>query len=286
MTFRVISLSRKGNINSIPKADVGVATLWTTAYLLAKYNNCLKKMYLVQDFEPLFYPAGSLSGIIEHTYRLGFHHICNTPEVEKEVNRFSQQTMSFIPSVNTSIFKPGEKPKDYTQVVFYGRKNPRNGFFLGIEVLIKLKRKLGDKVRIISVGEDWTDTYPGYLDLGIECAGRLGSMEEVAKLYGESHFGLCFMMTPHPSYQPLEYIASGCIPLTNRTMYREHSEWLLEAERKCLELPMIPEVAADKIRRLINDTTLREGIYADMMRHRESLERQEPLKEIARYIRL
>ena len=56
-----IALDSPAKLAAIPPADIGVATLWTTAYVLARVSNCARKMYLIQDFEPLFYPAGSTS---------------------------------------------------------------------------------------------------------------------------------------------------------------------------------------------------------------------------------
>ena len=55
----------------LPPADCAICTLWTTAYVCARYQKVVAKFYLVQDFEPLFYPAGSVSAVIEQTYRFG-----------------------------------------------------------------------------------------------------------------------------------------------------------------------------------------------------------------------
>ena len=56
-------------------AHAVVATAWPTAYPV--YNDrCLgKRFYLVQDFEPWFYPMGALRVFAEDTYRMGFHAI-------------------------------------------------------------------------------------------------------------------------------------------------------------------------------------------------------------------
>ena len=37
-------------------ADIGIATQWSTAYPLRDLPGCYEKVYLVQDFEPAFYP--------------------------------------------------------------------------------------------------------------------------------------------------------------------------------------------------------------------------------------
>ena len=61
--------------NGMADAHAVVATSWQTAY--PAYNDrCRgKRFYLVQDFEPWFYPTGGLSGLAENTYRMNFHAI-------------------------------------------------------------------------------------------------------------------------------------------------------------------------------------------------------------------
>ena len=48
------------------------ATGWETAYVLLGSDAKGVRCYLVQDFEPLFSPAGSASLLAEGTYRFGF----------------------------------------------------------------------------------------------------------------------------------------------------------------------------------------------------------------------
>ena len=59
-------------------ADAAVATLSTTAYSIIRLRHVKARFYFVQDYEPLFYPAGTSYGLAEATYRLGFRGICNT----------------------------------------------------------------------------------------------------------------------------------------------------------------------------------------------------------------
>lgn len=76
--IEVRSLDSASAIEAIPPADYSVATLWTTAYTLLKVQNTGHKFYMIQDYEPLFYPAGSTSAQAELTYRFGFYGIANT----------------------------------------------------------------------------------------------------------------------------------------------------------------------------------------------------------------
>jgi hypothetical protein len=70
----------KADIRPVPEAvegyDACVATSWDTAHVLARRSNAsTHRFYFIQDFEPFFYPRGSLYSLAEDTYRFGFRHI-------------------------------------------------------------------------------------------------------------------------------------------------------------------------------------------------------------------
>lgn len=242
----------KDHLNDLPDSDIAFCTLWTTAYLLLKFNKTGRKFYLMQDFEPAFYQAGDVYGVIEQTYRFGFSCVANTPGVAERYLRYSDDVVAFLPGVDREVFyadlsKTG--PNKPFRLVFYGRpSNARNCFGLGALTLAALKRKLRDQVEIISVGENWKEA-----DYDLEGVvsnwGLLGSLQEVANLYRSADLGLVFMMTPHPSYQPLEYMACGCVVATNMN---EANQWFLTPQNALLLEP-IPEVAAQRIHDLLRD---------------------------------
>ncbi len=250
----VVVVHRRGRDRpaDLPASNVAVCTLWTTAYLLAKYNSTQAKYYLVQDFEPAFYPAGALYGAIEQTYRLGFSCLANTEGVASYCRRYTDDVVHFVPGVDRSIFKPDllrSEPLEPRRVVLYGRpSNARNCFALISEIAIRLKKRLGDRIIIQSVGEVWDPATYG-LDGVVENLGLLDSMEEVATLYRSSDLGMVFMMTPHPSYQPLEYMASGCVVATN---INPANGWLIRADN-ALSLEPVPGVAAERVENLLAD---------------------------------
>ena len=61
--------------NGMTDAHAVVATSWPTAYPVYSDDCRGKRFYLVQDFEPRFYPMGARSVLADHTYRMGFHAI-------------------------------------------------------------------------------------------------------------------------------------------------------------------------------------------------------------------
>lgn len=245
---------------TLPEADIGICTLWNTAYTLARYNKCHAKFYMMQDYEPMFYPGDSIYAAIEQTYRLGFYCIANTVGVGREYLRYSKWVCPFTPGIDKDQFSPSQesvKTKPPYQIVFYGRPNrPRNSFMLGIEALRKVKLKLKDDVHIISVGQEFPSLRYD-LHNYIEIRGLLKTMDEVSDLYRKSDLGVSFMVTPHPSYQPIEYMASGCPALSN---YNEGAEWLFKNGENVVLTEPIVEVAAERILNTLDDSKLREKV--------------------------
>lgn len=248
----------KDDIEDLPFSDISFCTLWTTAYVLLKYNQTYKKYYFMQDYEPLFYEAGSVYAVIEQTYRFGFSCIANTPGVGKKYLQYSNDVTWFFPGVDNNVFNstgrsPASKP---FKVVFYGRPdNPRNCFTQGVLTLKALKRKMKHHVEIFSAGASWNPVEFG-LDGVVENLGLLSSLKEVADLYRRCDLGLVYMVTPHPSYQPFEYMACGCLVATN---INEANSWMLNSQNS-IQLEPIPEIAAQKICEILSDTNRSEEI--------------------------
>ena len=142
----VDSIYRLGDDGSgkLPASDISFATDWTSAYLLLHAKNTAGKFYFVQDFEPLFYPAGATYGLAEATYRLGYWGIANTEGLGTLLRDFYGMTVkSFQPAVDPKMFYPSaDRPLRPVKIFFYGRpRNPRNGFVLGIEALKQVKKE-------------------------------------------------------------------------------------------------------------------------------------------------
>ena len=57
-------------------ADAAIATAWQTAHALARHGTApMRRLYFVQDYEPLFYPRGSEAALAELSYRFGYRTI-------------------------------------------------------------------------------------------------------------------------------------------------------------------------------------------------------------------
>lgn len=229
----VIILNTQEAIINIPPSDYSVATLWTTAYVLLGVKNTGYKFYMIQDFEPAFYPAGSTYAQAELTYHFGFYGIANTQSIKEIYEKnYGGQAVVLKPNIDTSVFFPyreklSSKPR---RVFYYARPGtPRNGFELAAAALQRLKQTHGDTVDIVCAGAGWDPT-----DYGLKGIMRSVGMlpySATGDLYRSCHVGFVMMMTKHPSYLPYELMACGALVVTN---YNEANTWLLKDGENCL----------------------------------------------------
>jgi glycosyltransferase involved in cell wall biosynthesis len=244
------------DVNNLPSSDLSFCSFWTSAYLLLKFNKTKRKYYFIQDYEPLFYPGGSIYALAESTYRFGFRGLVNTPGLLAAVNsRHGMEGISFIPAVDQTIYhSPKERNNKKVRIFFYARpNNPRNAFNLGIIIIKKLLKRYGHKIEIITAGAEWDESAFG-LSGKITNLGLLGSLEEVSELYSNCDIGFVYMLSKHPSYQPFEFMASGMATVTNNN---EDNLWLLSNGKNCLLAEPSPADMVEKISQLIDDKAKR-----------------------------
>jgi O-antigen biosynthesis protein len=262
----VIMVGDYHDLGMVQPADACVATHWNTAYYLLKFNQTRRKFYFMQDFEPMFYPAGSMSAQAEATYYFGFYGLTNTRTLQQHYQNDYQGTATFFtPCVDTNVFYPAERQKEDVRpynLFFYARPDYwRNGFELGVTALRQLKERLGQRVRIVSAGQHWNPADYGLAGL-VENQGLL-SYQETARLYRTCDLGLVLMFTRHPSYLPFELMASGCLVVSN---INNATSWLLKDGENCLlALPSASSIA-DTLARGLDDHQLRRRITTDALR--------------------
>lgn len=240
-------------------ADATIATLWTTAYHALKFNATRRKFYFLQDYEALFYPAGSTHAQVEETYRFGFYGIANTPSVMNVYERqYGGKAEFFMPCVDTTLFHPdGRKTSGppYT-LFFYGRPgHPRNGFELGAMALKRLKKRMGANLQILCAGAPWN---PAEYELNkvVKNLGLL-SIQQTADLYRQCDAGLVMMFTRHPSYLPFELMASGALVVSN---YNPATTWFLKDRENCLLSEGSATCLADTLEEALTNTKNRQQI--------------------------
>jgi len=119
----------------------------------------------------------------------------------------------------------------------------------------RLKASMGDRVRIVSAGAEWNPSDYGVQGI-IDNFGIL-PYEDTGRLYRDSDIGIVMMLTRHPSYIPLELMASGCLVVTNVNSW---TSWLLKDGENCLLAPTTATAIAEIVERGLLDTSLRERI--------------------------
>lgn len=214
----------------IEKNDVFIATYWTTALLqrLASafqrdtFRRAPRPIYLIQDFEPGFFPWSSEWLLAESTYRdredcvAVFNTSLLQDYYRQNGYRFGA-SYSFEPAINPKLseYVGQVRPKE-KQIIVYGRPEvPRNAFSMIVEALHIWAEHYprAAEWKLLSLGAQHTD-----VDLPKGLALRAGgkvSLAQYAELLQKSSVGLSLMVSPHPSYPPLEMASFGLRVITN-----------------------------------------------------------------------
>ncbi len=250
------------SLELVPPADASIATLWLTAYAVAKAQNTKRKFYLVQDFEPMFYPASTLYALAEESYRLGLYGLCNTDNLRRIYGDEYQGTgMSFMPAIDPTVFHANGRPyraDDAPVTVFvYARPGHwRNCWELASLALRELKERLGDHVRIVTAGSWATD--PAAAD-AIKQLGLL-PYKATGDLYRRCDVGLALTVSKHPSYLPLELMACG-VPVV--AFDNPWGHWILRDGENSLLARRTVTGLVDKLERACVEPELRRKLAAN-----------------------
>jgi len=222
--------------NTIPvwRNDFFISTIWWSEYILeeiitwqteAYRQNPKKHLYFIQDFEPYFYPWSSRYLMALSTYEKNYPTIAvfNSRQLRDyfHLNGLSfTDEFHFEPILNNQLaayLDTGAFYQKKKQILIYGRPNtPRNAIELIIEALRLWVAQVPDSTdwTVLSVGEKHQDVQFSNA-CTLHSLGKL-PLEEYAKLMMESYAGISLMVSPHPSYPPLEMSTFGVKTITNR----------------------------------------------------------------------
>lgn len=215
---------RAQEVDLMPDELVITTSWWTTAAALPSVP-AERIVYLLQEDERMFYPFGDDRLRCEQVLRHpDIHYVVNTELllrhfVHEGLTHIGRHGVSFEPAFPRSVYFPRAKAAGAKKrFVFYARpRNPRNLFFLGLEVIAQAAAAgMFDAAQweIVFVGRDIPD-----VDLGsglVVLRRENLDWADYADLVGGADLGLSLMYTPHPSYPPLDLAASGAVVVTNR----------------------------------------------------------------------
>lgn len=225
----------------VGERDVFVATSWWTAHLareiLVQQHQihpvaAPRFIYLIQDFEPGFYPWSARYVLAQQTYRddSAFVPVFNSRLLKDYLVQHGYvpaESLYFDPVINSGVAHTlrERQPERIRQVLVYGRPSvERNAFPLVVMALRHLvaNYEVADW-HFVSVGEAHAPVALGN-DQTLSSLGKL-SIEEYGNQLGRSYAGLSLMVSPHPSYPPLEMAAAGMRVVTNGFGDKDLSEW-------------------------------------------------------------
>lgn len=241
-------------------ADAAIATAWQTGHALAAYGTApMRRLYFVQDYEPLFYPRGSEAALAELSYRFGYRTIALGDMVAGHLRREIGLDPDVLPfGCDTDVYSYSDA-RERSGVVFYTVPGAaRRGYLLNLLALEQFHSEHPDQP---------IHTYGGTkqvrLPFPVVWHGRV-TPAELNALYNQSIAGLAMSFT-NISLVAEEMLASGCIPVVNDSadahadLANPHVAWTSPA----------PQAIAARLAELVTapDQQLRARAAAEGVRH-------------------
>jgi hypothetical protein len=217
------SYNRYGYLNIHPD-DIFLASAWWDAYTLSQLPLKRKFIYLIQDFEPIFYNNSDRYALAESTYGFeNFVALCNTKLMyDFMVNRNYVKVKNgawFEPAVARKNKAAGKSQRKHKKLFLYGRPSvERNLFYNAISSIEKV---FADNVLD---PKEWEVEMAGQDDLPniklstgkvINNLGKM-NMDQYVELIYNTDLAVTPMMAPHPNYPTLEFAAAGAAVVTTR----------------------------------------------------------------------
>ncbi len=235
------------------KGDAVIATDRWTAFYVRCVRNVNKRFYMVQDFEPLFYPMGSEALLALQSYRMGLIPVCSSPWLAKKMAAMGNATVHrFDYAVDHEIYHPQPAiARSTNRIAFYSRGHtPRRAVELGFMALEKLA-EMGVSFHVDFFGCEMPRFAAGY---PYTCHGVL-SHTELAALYAKAAIGMVFSATNY-SLIPHEMMACG-LPVVD--LSHESTEEAYPRGVIALAAPE-PRCVADTLKGLLVDADERQRI--------------------------
>ena len=222
---------------NIRKNDIFVMTSWKTAVSFLKVYNWQKEkyrikdrkfVYLIQDFEPGFFPWSSEFVLAESTYS---NYQADTIAVFNSYQLYSffeskgykfWDSCYFQPVLNPSLadillHESSDKYKRRKKrILIYGRPSEARNAFEIIRYSLELwSDKYGDSSNweIISLGEGFDNIE---LKNNIIVSYGKVTLDKYADFMLNAYAAISLMVSPHPSYPPLEMSTFGVRTITNK----------------------------------------------------------------------
>lgn len=209
--------------------DRFLATAWWTAHVAERLLRDARFrhkdfLYLIQDYEPNFYPWGAEFADAVTSYGLRFQPIFNTTILRDYFATLGYDfaradALTFAPAIAIDRYATIRRapPTRRRRLALYGRPEvPRNLFPMAVEVIAGFieAEKLGpEDIELVSIGmKHQAVAFPNGITM--QSLGKL-AWEDYPEYLAGVDIGLSLMLSPHPSHPPIEMAAAGARVVTN-----------------------------------------------------------------------
>lgn len=218
-----------GYIDLHPDDDF-IASAWWDAYVLDRLPLSRPYLYLIQDFEPIFYSNSDEYVLAENTYRSNrFIGICNTELMHSYMLRryasLGDNLLFFEPAMSqlSSGLSIKKSPTEKRRIFLYGRPDvKRNLFFSALDALNRVftdGRLDPNEWEVFMAGQDKVPNITLSSGLIIENLGKM-SLDEYYDFIRTVDVAVSPMMAPHPNYPTLELSSIGAAVVTTKYEYK------------------------------------------------------------------
>jgi len=215
---------RYGYIDLHPE-DVFIASAWWDARLIGQLPLKSKFIYLIQDFEPIFYANSDEYVLAESTYHMkNFIPLCNTRLMHefmeyKGYEYIATNALWFEPAVSRMAQGYSTKNSGKKRIFLYGRPSvPRNLFYTALSALNQVfdtgKLSVNDW-EIFMAGQDKLPSIVLSTGIPVQNLGKL-SMDDYTQFVKTVDVAISPMMAPHPNYPTLEFASAGAAVVTTK----------------------------------------------------------------------
>lgn len=215
---------RYGYIDLHPD-DVFLASAWWDAKLISQLPLQRRFIYLIQDYEPIFYANSDTYVLAESTYHTeDFIPLCNTKLMydfmcDKGYEYIKKEGLWFEPAVSKKSYGVSVQNKGKRRIFLYGRPAvARNLFYTALSALNKVfddGNLIANEWEIFMAGQDKVPDIVLSTGITVQNAGKL-SMEEYCEFMRTVDVAISPMMAPHPNYPTLEFASVGAAVVTTK----------------------------------------------------------------------
>lgn len=208
--------------------DIFVASAWWDAHLIGQLPLKNKFLYLIQDFEPIFYNNSDQYVLAEETYKLqNYVPLCNTKLMydfmkERDYDAFKgtsaqwfEPAVSRIQSGHVNEKSPSEKKR----IFVYGRPDVHRNLLFSALNSIDYAFKAGfintNEWEVCMAGQDHVPNIRLTSGVTITNYGKF-PMEKYIEFSKSVDVAISLMMAPHPNYPTLEFASIGSSVVTTK----------------------------------------------------------------------